>query len=133
MPRRVGFANYVKERLLGQDPRFRDDRAYVMYLFLVKEGLALKQSRVTFFRKAKLYYKGNNRFLKEADKAEIEREDLGYSAFKLIRGTPPYFQDKKRNVMAMLRQLGPPNIFLTLSAAEVNFVIMPSAVILIIK
>lgn len=111
--------NYIKQRLLGTDTRFAEDRTYLMFLFLVKEAIALKQSRVTFFRKARLHYRGNNQFLKEAQRDEIERHDVGYKAFKQMRGTPPYFADKKQNVMAMLRQLGPPHIFLTLSAAEV--------------
>ena len=43
-------------------------------------------------------------------------------AFRLMRGTLPYFQDKKLSVMAMLQQLGPPHLFITLSAAEVGLV-----------
>lgn len=118
-PQGVGFSNYVKARLLGVDPRFRNDKTYLMFIFLVKEMIELKRSRVTFFRKARVHYKGRHDFLKEADRDEILRHDIGYSAFKLMRGTPPYFQYKKQSVMAMIRQLGPPHLFLTLSAAEV--------------
>jgi len=86
----------------------------------MKEAIELKRSRVTYFRKARLYYKRKGDFLKEAQKDELEREDIGYKAFKLMRGTAPYFQFKKHGVMAMLRQLGAPHVFMTLSCAEVN-------------
>ena len=97
----MGFVSYFKKRILGKDPRFREDRTYVMFLALVKESLELKRSRVTFFRKARKHYKGKSEFLKEAGRDEIERTDLGYKAFKLIRGTAPYLQDKRNSVMAM--------------------------------
>ena len=120
---------------MGADSTFRKDTTYIMFLFLLKETVELKRSRVTFFRKARTHYKGRTDFLKEATRDEIERTDVGYrgiiftilnglnnlifTAFKLIRGTAPYFQDKKRSVMAMLRQLGSPHLFITLSSAEV--------------
>lgn len=119
-PQGVGFSNYVKARLLGVDSRFRDDKTYLMFIFLVKEMLELKRSRVTVFRKARLHLKGRPDFLREADRDEILRHDIGYKAFKNMRGTPPYFSDKKQSVMASIRQLGPPHVFLTLSAAEVS-------------
>ena len=52
------------------------------------------------------------------DKAEIERHDVKFKAFAAIRGTSPYFQQEKLKLLAYIRQLGPPNLFMTLSAAE---------------
>ena len=138
-PKGLGFVNYIKKRLLGADSKFRDDTTYVMFMFLLKETVELKRSRVTFFRKARTHYKEKTDFLKEAKRDEIERTDVGFkgilfnhiklllnviyvSAFKLMRGTAPYFQNKKLSVMAMIRQLGPPHLFVTLSSAEVTFI-----------
>jgi hypothetical protein len=87
----------MKARLNGSDSRFRDDSTYVMFMFLLKEALELKRSRITFFRKARLFYKGNKSYLSEASREQIERENVGYRAFKLMHGTPPYFK-------AILRQ-----------------------------
>ena len=36
-PQSVGFANYVKQRMLGLDSRFREDTTYMFFLYLVKE------------------------------------------------------------------------------------------------
>jgi len=77
-PKGIGFVQYLKARLLGADPRFREDVTYVMFLFLMKEAIELKRSRVTYFRKARLHYKGKGNILKEAQKDELEREDIGY-------------------------------------------------------
>ena len=118
----VGFANYVKQRILGKDSRFRDDGVYMAFLFLVKEQIEIKRSVCTFFRKSKLNKMTYDvKFLKSADKSEIERTDLGYKVFKNVRGTAPYFQQAKLKVLTMIRQLGSPTLFLTLSAAEVHW------------
>jgi hypothetical protein len=44
--------------------------------------------------------------------------DEKYNIFKNIRCSPAYWQNKKKEILAMIRQLGQPNLFLTLSAAE---------------
>nr|XP_039268201.1 uncharacterized protein LOC120343147 [Styela clava] len=84
-----------------------------------KEQIEIKRSCATFFRKSKI---GKSRytaqFFKNVDKQEIERTDLGYKVFKNVRGTAPYFQSAKLKIMTMIRQLGSPNLFLTLSSAE---------------
>jgi hypothetical protein len=41
-----------------------------------------------------------------------------YNIFKNIGCSPAYWQNKKKEILAMIRQLGQPNLFLTLSAAE---------------
>ena len=41
-----------------------------------------------------------------------------YASFKSIRGTPQYFHEMMLDVLAKIRQFGPPTFFLTFSAAE---------------
>ena len=52
---------------------------------------------------------------------QITKLDEGYRIFKTIRGTPPYFEQKKRDVFAMIKQLGLPTWFISLSAAETHW------------
>ena len=47
----------------------------MVFIFLVKETMELKRSRVMYFRKAKLHYKSDKTKLREAAKDEIERHD----------------------------------------------------------
>jgi len=48
--------------------------------------------------------------------------DDGYRVLKDVRGSPPYWEKAKRDLYAMIRQLGPAQLFLTLSAAETRWV-----------
>ena len=47
--------------------------------------------------------------------------DNGYRILADVRSSPPYFERLQKELYAMIRQLGPANIFLTLSAAETRW------------
>ena len=76
------------------------------FLFMIKEQIEIKRSHGIVFRRAKVEKKYNLTFLQEADKAGIERTDLGYKVVKNVRDTAPYFQQVKLKVLTMIRQLG---------------------------
>ena len=106
-------------RLSGIDRRFSRDHLYIILLYQVKEALEIKRSRVTYFRKLKTNRrKYNKATIGNMTKVEIERTNAGFKAYKNVRGTMPYFQGKKGEVFAMIRQLGPPNVFFTKSVNE---------------
>ena len=54
---------------------------------------------------------------KEA-KQEIVKYNDAYRIFKNIHSSPPYFEHKRKDLMAMIRQLGIPTLFISLSAAD---------------
>ena len=58
----------------------------------------------------------------------IVKLDDGYQIFKTIRCSPPYFENKKKNVMAMIRQLGIPSLFISLSAADTKWTNLLSSI-----
>ena len=41
---------------------------------------------------------------------------------KTLRGSPPYFQKAKRDIFAMIRQLGPASLFCSFSSAETQWI-----------
>ena len=47
--------------------------------------------------------------------------DDGYRVLKELRASPPYWEKAGRDLLAMIRQLGPATIFLSLSAAETHW------------
>lgn len=49
------------------------------------------------------------------------QHDDGYHVLNQVRSSPAYFEQKKHKVMAMIRQLGKPTFFLTLSSAEAGW------------
>jgi hypothetical protein len=52
---------------------------------------------------------------------DLINHDSGYRILKNIRSSPAYWEGEKRNVCAMIRQLGMPTLFITLSAAEAHW------------
>ncbi|CAA9997342.1 unnamed protein product, partial [Nesidiocoris tenuis] len=52
--------------------------------------------------------------------ADALRHNDGHRFLKQIRGSPAFWEDKKKAVLAMIRQLGKPTIFFTFSAAELH-------------
>eukprot|EP00733_Pompholyxophrys_punicea_P001819 Pompholyxophrys_punicea_v1_NODE_1065_length_993_cov_9.976546.p1 type:complete len:150 gc:universal NODE_1065_length_993_cov_9.976546:702-253(-) len=51
----------------------------------------------------------------------IDRIDRAYISFRNLRGSPPYFEQKKRETLAMLRQLGSPTFFVTQSVRQTTW------------
>ena len=47
--------------------------------------------------------------------------DTGYRIFKDMRNTPPYFEKRKKDIFAMIRQLNLPTFFISLSSAETHW------------
>ena len=50
--------------------------------------------------------------------------DCGYRILKQLRGSPPYWEAAQRDLLAMIRQLGPATLFMTLSAAETRWLFL---------
>ena len=114
----MGFANYVKSRLLSSNPKFRNDPFYVFFLLLVKEMVEMIRSEKTYFRKAAKVPKLTPSVLQEIPKEMLQRYNTIFSTFKTIRGTSMYFQDVKKRLLATIRQKGSPTLFCTFSSAE---------------
>ena len=117
----VGFANYVKSRLLSADDKFRKDKTYVFFLLLVKEMVELKRSEQIYFRKATKASNLTPESLQNVAPELLMRYNNAYGAFKTIRGTSAYFQDIKKKLNAFIRQKGAPTLFCSFSCAEFSW------------
>ena len=117
----MGFANYIKSRLLSADDKFRKDPSYVFFLLLVKELVDMKRSKQTYFRKASKIPSLTPKAVQDISKEYLYRYDNAYTTFKTMRGTAMYYQDIKKKLMATLRQKGAPTLFTTLSCAEFDW------------
>ena len=51
----------------------------------------------------------------------LVRLDEGYKIFKTIRNSPQYWENQKKEVFSMIRQLGIPTLFLSLSANDLHW------------
>lgn len=48
--------------------------------------------------------------------------DEGYKFLRALRGSPPYFEKAKKDIFAMIRQLGPATLFCSFSSAETQWI-----------
>ena len=102
--------------------RFRLNSHYIFFMLLVTESANIQGAMTTAFRKASRLDSYNRSFISEADKNTLQRANQGYHQFKAIGGTAPYFHHQKQRLFAMLRQLGPPSLFITISQSEYDLV-----------
>jgi hypothetical protein len=85
--------------------------------------LLLGQSQIAL-RKCKL---GNRRTLTAGQLKTPEGleslicHDEGYKFLRALRGSPPYFEKAKKDLFAMIRQLGPASLFFSFSSAETKW------------
>ena len=70
--------------------------------------------------------------LNKETKQQIVKYNDGYRIFKNIRSSPPYFEHKKKDLMAMIRQLGIPTLFISLSAADTKWTELLQSIYLLI-
>ena len=117
----MGLAAYCISQIMSADYKFRQNTTYLIFLLLVKESIILKRCISTFLRQARRLPNLNKKTLSNLDKADLVRYNQGYKAFKKLRGSAPYYEDAKKNVMALIRQNGCPTIFLTLSCTEFDW------------
>jgi hypothetical protein len=115
---KMGFANYIKNRLLSADPKFRNDASYMFFLLLVKELTDMKNSEHIYLRKASKSSNLTAKKVGEIGQEHLLRYNNAFTTFKTIRGTSMYYQDTKKKLMATLRQKGAPTLFTTFSCAE---------------
>ena len=116
-----GLANYLKQRLYSVDPKFRQDSHYVMFATLLKEAVTMKNCEYTALRKAQRLPKYDKKFISESDKGELLRSNQSYKHYRAMRGFAPYYQSHGLDLVAFIRQQGTPQVYLTLSQAQLKW------------
>ena len=117
----MGFAMYVRHRILSADPKFRANSSYLFFLLLVKELIQLKRCKQTYLRQVTKLPNLTKDSIKNVKHSDLSRYNRSYEVFKTMRGTSMYYEEAKKNVMAILRQNGSPSLFVTLSCAEFSW------------
>ena len=122
----ITLGRYLQNRLMHVDNRFAQNTDYIFYAQYIYEMqqvlsqvyIALRQSSN---RKDDFSCITASDF-KNVDKVyEILKADKGYRFLKQIRGTPPYWQNAQKDVLAMVRQLGKPTWFGSFSSADLRW------------
>ena len=123
---KLTIRKFFNQRLLDVDGRFAKDVDY-----LLAAQYAVEQDQVDHLQSIVIrqmhgrLYQGEKLtagHLKDPEKLnQLVQKDYGYRLLKEVRGTPAYWQKVHYEVLAMIRQLGIPTWFLTLSAADMKW------------
>ncbi|XP_031637004.1 uncharacterized protein LOC116349612 [Contarinia nasturtii] len=114
----VSYTNRVKSELRRADRRSCDPD-HVLYMAKEKQERQCLSNINVCLRKVKgLENMTAGNFLKEDTVNNLVSHDASYRILSQIRSSPAYWETKKKELMALLRQLGKPVFFLTLTANE---------------
>ena len=86
-----------------------------MKLLLGKSQIALRKckGRISSLTAGQLKQQGSPE--------RLIHHDEGYNFLRALRGSPPYFEKAKKDLFAMIRQLGPATLFCSFSSAETKW------------
>ena len=120
--RRLTYRKYFNQRLLDVDGRFARDVDYLFVAQYIVEAKQVMDDGTNFVMRQKPSRQFTAAQAKDqAILSQYVRKDKAYSFMKNIRGSPPYYQRTFYDLLAMIRQLGTPTWFFTLSAADLKW------------
>ena len=120
---KIHYAELCKWELRHVDRRVSNN---VPNLFFKAKKLQIKQvAEKGILAMKRVQSKGNvytaGQVLDTTIQKNITNLDEGYHIFRSIRNSPPYLSMCKKEIMAMIRQLGLPTWFVSLSAADTKW------------
>ncbi len=123
---RLHKSRYAKTRLLHKDPRFARTPHYIFWLLhAVQLSQLINSINVKFRQGTAVDAEGiplNAQTAREVANVErIVSTNKGYRFMRQLRGTPDFWTGVRMDLMAMVRQLGTPTWFLTMSAADMQW------------
>ena len=111
--RKITYRKYFNQRLLDVDGRFAKDLDYFFVAQYIVESKQIHDDANNLIWRQKPAGQARN----QATINDPVRNDKAYHFMKNVRGSPPYYQRTFYDLLAMIRQLGTPTWFFTLSAA----------------
>ena len=114
---------YFNQRLLNYSQKFAQDPQYIFYANFVVQQLNLRSQMGIAMRKVC----GNNitaGMIRENFETTVKSfiaNDEAYRFMRTVKGTPAYWRIMLSDVLAMVKQLGLPSYFLTLSCADLRW------------
>lgn len=120
---KIMLSMYLPNRVYNKDNRFRTDMMYLLKSAVAFDKLLLKQAVSVYMKITSPFATGNNNRVcaKDARNRNISLHDTSYMFMKSIPGTAAYFRNKLYDLLAMFRSLGPPTLFMTLSADDLHW------------
>ena len=121
-PRKLTYRKYFNQRLLDVDGRFARDLDYLFVAIYIVEAKQVFDDGNNFaWRQKPARQFTASQARDQTVLRQFVHKDKAYSFMKNIRGSPPYYQCTFYDLLAMIRQLGTPTWFFTLSAADLKW------------
>ena len=121
-PRKLTYRKYFNQRLLDVDGRFARDLDYLFVAqYIVEAKQVLDDGNNFIWRQKPTRHLTASQAKDQTVLSQCVRKDKAYRFMKNIRGSPPYYQRTFYDLLAMIRQLGTPTWFFTLSAADLKW------------
>ena len=121
-PRKLTYRKYFNQRLLDVDGRFARDLDYLFVAqYIVEAKQVLDDGNNFIWRQKPTRHLTASQAKDQALLSQCVHKDKAYRFMKNIRGSPPYYQRTFYDLLAMIRQLGTPTWFFTLSAADLKW------------
>ena len=128
-------SQYFKTRLFSADNRFARNPEYIFFaqyateVHQINSGISIA-IRIGATKTADGRPITASMLTNHDQVKEIIKRDEGYRFLTQVRGTPAFWEKSKKNLFAMIRQLGIPTFFVTFSAADRRWIEIPNAILI---
>ena len=121
-PTKVSYGDICKSELRRSDRRIAKNVANIFFKYKKLQTKHILDKANLCIRKTKGNQDLTARFLKSKTNVDqLCRHDEGFRIFKDLRGSPPYWEQSKKDIFAMIRKLGIPTWFASFSSAETRW------------
>ena len=129
-------SRYFNSRLFSADNRFARNPEYIFFALYAAEVHQIHSNVSVAIRIGSTKTSDGKditaSMLRDPEQVKrIIQRDEGYRFLTHIRGTPAYWEKSKRDLFAMIRQLGIPTFFVTFSAADRRWIEIDNAILIL--
>ena len=111
---------YFIQRLLNHDKHFASDANYLFFAQYICEMKQIQDNITVAMRKTAGRMSAS--LVSDADQlCQLVKRDNTYQFLQTVRGNPAYFQRAVKELIAMGAQIGCPQFFITVSAADISW------------
>ena len=119
----ISPSKYFNQRLLNYTQKFASDSDCIFYANFVLQNISLTNQINVAMRKVSALSL-NAGMLSQNFKETVKQfiaNDKAFAYMNSVKGTPAYWKKFLQAVLAMVKQLGSPSFFLTLSCADLRW------------
>ncbi|XP_072042907.1 uncharacterized protein [Amphiura filiformis] len=129
-------SRYFNTRIFSAENRFARNPEYIFFALYATEVHQIKSNISIALRIGSTKTIGGQEITASMlrDHEEVKnliKRDQGYRFLAHIRGSPAYWEKSKKDLFAMIRQLGIPTFFVTFSAADRRWIEISNAILIL--